>query len=166
MKILTADNVPYEMNDLPDYVVDLRFCVLDNSDPRDPDYYFIPLVFMETFNDPALVMRIGNNVIKMPYNWQMLVGEPDFGDLEVLPLTRLNDRSFKAFTFNPIKSIMPSYEPIEIVDVYQDVKWFFPKLKPGHILAIPLEEKPSPRCAFFVKDISKQSEIIDITKAW
>jgi len=96
----------------------------------------------------------------------MVVGEPDFGDLEVLPLTRLNDRSFKAFTFNPIKSVMPTYDGIEIIDVYQDVKWYFPKLKPGHILAVPLEDGPCPKCAFFVKEVSKQSEIIDITKAW
>lgn len=154
------------MNDLPEYVDELRFCVLDNSDPRDPDYFFIPLVFLETFNDPALVLKIGGQLIKMPYNWQMLIGEPDFGDLEVIPLTRLNDRSFKAFTFNPLGSKMPSYSMIEIVDVYQDVKWYFPKLKSGQILAVPLEDGSNPLCAYFVKDISKQSEIVDITRAW
>lgn len=166
IKILTAENTAYTMNDLPEYVDDLRFCVLDNSDPKDPDYYFIPLVFLETFNDPALVMRIGKYTIKMPYNWQMIIGESDFGDLEVLPLTRLNDRSFNAFVTNPLKSMKPDFLPIEIIDVYQEVKWHFPKIKPGHILAIPLEDKPAPKCAFFVKDISKQSEVIDVSKVW
>lgn len=166
MKILTAENNTYEMNELPEYIEDLRFCVLDNSDPKDPDYFFIPLIFLETFNDPALVLRIGKHVIKMPYNWQMIIGEPDYGDLEVIPLTRLNDRSFKAFVFNPLKSNAPTYEEIEIVDVYQDVKWYSPKLKNGQILAVPLNDGPTPKCAFFVKEISKQSEIIDITKAW
>ena len=102
MKILTADNTCFEMNEMPDYVEDLRFCVFDNLDPKDPDYFFIPLIFLETFNDPALVLRIGKHLVKMPYNWQIVIGEPDFGDLEVIPLTRLNDRSFKAFCFNPI----------------------------------------------------------------
>jgi hypothetical protein len=166
MKILTAENTTYEMDELPEYVEDLRFCVLDNSDPRDPDYFFIPLVFLETFNDPALVLKIGNNVIKMPYNWQILIGEPDFGDLEVIPLTRLNDRNFKAFTFNPIGGLMPRYEIIQILDVYQDVKWYFPKLKNGQILAVPLTDSKNSPCAYFVKEISKQSEVIDITKAW
>lgn len=166
MKILTADNTAYEMNDLPEYIEDLRFCVLDNSDPRDPDYFFIPLIFLETFNDPALVLRIGKHTIKMPYNWQIIIGEPDFGDLEVLPLTRLNDRSFSAFVTNPLSNMKPNFGNIEILDVYQDVKWYFPKLKPGHLLAIPLEDGPKPQCAFFVKDISKQSEIIDVGKVW
>lgn len=166
MKILTADNTAYEMNDLPEYIEDLRFCVLDNSDPRDPDYFFIPLIFLETFNDPALVLRIGKHTVKMPYNWQIIIGEPDFGDLEVLPLTRLNDRSFNAFITNPLSNMKPNFGEIEILDVYQDVKWYFPKLKPGHILAIPLEDGPKPQCAFFVKDISKQSEVIDVGKVW
>lgn len=166
MKILTAENTSFEMNELPEYIEDLRFCVLDNSDPRDPDYFFIPLVFLETFNDPALVLRIGKNTIKMPYNWQLLIGEPDFGDLEVIPLTRLNDRSFKAFTFNPLSSSMPSYESIQILDVYQDVKWYFPKLRSGQMLAIPLNDSEHPPCAYFVKEISKQSEVVDITKVW
>lgn len=166
MKILTADNKCFEMNEMPDYVEDLRFCIFDNSDPKDPDYFFIPLVFLETFNDPALVLRIGSHLIKMPYNWQMVIGEPDFGDLEVIPLTRLNDRNFKAFSFNPIGSQMPRYLPIDIVDIYQDVKWYFPKLKNGQILIIPLDETDNPPCAMFVKDISKQSEVIDIRGAW
>lgn len=166
MKILTAENTTYNIDLLPDYIEDMRFCVLDNSDPKDPDYFFIPLVFMESFNDPALVLRIGKYTVKMPYNWQIVIGEAEFGDLEVLPLTRLNDRSFKAFTVNPIHDVKPQFLDIEIVDVYQDVLWYSPKLRPGHILAIPLDDSPKPKCAFFVKDISKQSEVIDVSKVW
>lgn len=159
-------NEAYNVDNLPEYIDDLRFCVLDNSDPKEPDYFFVPLIFMETFNDPALVMRIGKYTIKMPYNWQLVIGEPDFGDLEVVPLSRINDRSFKAFTHNPLGFHKPEFDEIEIIDVYQDVKWFFPKLKPGNILAVPLDDSPKPRCAFFVKDISKQCEVIDVSKVW
>ena len=166
MKILTLDNATYDLDHLPEEVDDMRFAILDNSNPAEPDYHFIPLIFLESFNAPALVLRIGTHTIRMPMDWQILIGEPDVGDLEVLPLTRLNDRSFKAFAFNPINGIMPTYDPIEIVDVYQDVRWYFPKLKPGHILAVPLTDGPTPKCVYFVKEISKQSEIIDITKAW
>jgi hypothetical protein len=166
MRILTTENTSFEMTDFPEEVEDLRFCVLDNSNPKDPDYFFIPLIFLETFNDPAFVLKIGEKVIRMPYNWQVLIGEPDFGDLEVLPLSRLNDRDFKVFAFNPISDSMPDYERIEITDVYHDVKWYFPKLKPGQILAVPLDNTDKPKCAYFVKDISRQCEVVDIGKAW
>ena len=68
----------------------------------------------------------------------MLIGE-SVGDLEVVS-TSLNDRGFNAFTFNPRGDFRSEFYPVEIVDVYQEVKWYFPKLKPGHLLAVPLRE--------------------------
>lgn len=166
MRILTLDNTAYSMDQIPDEIDEIRFCVLDNSDPKDPDYFYIPLIFLESFNSPALVLRIGENTIRMPVDWQLLIGEPDFGDLEVVPLTSINDRGFNVFTFNPLQSFKPEFHPVEIVDIYQDVKWYFPKLKPGQLLAVPLTEGDNPMCAFFIKDISRQSEVIDYGKVW
>ena len=40
------------------------------------------------------------------------------------------------------------------------------KLKPGQMLAIPLTEGEQPMCAFFIKDISRQSEVVDYGKIW
>jgi len=154
------------MDQIPEEIDELRFCVLDNSDPKEPDYFYIPLIFLESFNSPALVLRIGEHVIRMPVDWQLLIGEPDFGDLEVIPLTSINDRGFNVFCFNPMKSFRPEFMPVEIVDIYQDVKWYFPKLKPGQLLAIPLTEGENPLCAYFIKDISRQSEVVDYSKVW
>ena len=162
MRLLTLDNTSYELNEIPEEVDDVRFCVLDNSDPKEPDYFFIPLIFLESFNSPALVLKIGKTVIKMPIDWQLLIGEPDLGDLEVVPLTSINDRGFSVFAFNPISSFRPEFFPVEVIDIYQDVKWYFPKLKPGQMLAIPLDsDDDKPLCVYFVKDISRQSEMID-----
>jgi len=155
------------MNEIPDEVEDLRFCVFDNSNPKEPDYYFIPLIFLESFNSPALVLKIGGNVIRMPLDWQVLIGEPDLGDLEVVPLSSINDRGFNVFTFNPMAGFSPVFEPVEVIDIYQDVKWYFPKLKPGQMLAVPLaENSEKPMCAFFVKDMPRQSEVVNYGLAW
>jgi len=159
-------NRAYELNDIPNEVEDLRFCVLDNSDPKNPDYFFIPLIFLESFNAPALVLRIGETTIKMPVDWQILIGESEIGDLEVIPLTSINDRGFSAFCINPIHSFRPKFETIEIVDIYQDVKWYFPKLKSGQLLAVPIEQEENPMCVFFVKEIGRASEVVDFNRAW
>jgi hypothetical protein len=166
MKILTLDNTTYELDVLPEEIDDLRFSILDNSDTSDTDYFFIPLIFLESFNSPALVLRIGEHTIKMPMDWKILIGEPDLGDLEVLPLTSINDRGFKAFQFNPISSFRPSFLDIEILDVYNDVNWYAPKLKNGQILCVPLTNDPEPDCVYFVKDISRNCEIVDYNQAW
>ena len=167
MRILTLDNTSFDMSEVPDEIDDLRFCIFDNNNPKDPDYFFVPLIFLESFNSPALVLKIGENEIRMPVDWQILIGEPDLGDLEVVPLTSINDRGFNVFTFNPLTSYSPKFEPVEVIDIYQDVRWYFPKLKPGQMLAVPLQEKvEKPMCAFFVKDISRQSEIVNYSLAW
>ena len=50
MKILTLENRTYTLEKIPEYVDDnLRFAVLDNSNPADPDYFYVPLIFLESF---------------------------------------------------------------------------------------------------------------------
>jgi hypothetical protein len=166
MRILTLENQCYDLDTLPEEVNDLRFAVLDNSDPSQPDYHFIPLIFLESFNSPALVLRIGEYRIRMPVDWQVLIGEPDLGDLEMLPLTSINDRGFTVFQFNPLTSFRPSYLDIEIIDVYHDVTWYAPKLKNGQMLSVPLSHDHQPECVYFVKDISRNCEIVDYNQAW
>jgi hypothetical protein len=166
MRILTLNDQSYDLDTLPDEVDDMRFAIFDNSDPANPDYFYIPLIFLESFNSPALVLQIGEYTVKMPMDWRILIGEPDSGDLEVVPLTSLNDRGFKAFEFNPLSSFRPSFQPIEIVDVYHDVTWYTPKLKNGQMLAVPLDDSERPACVYFIRDISRNCEVVDYNKAW
>ena len=166
MNILTLENKSFNLNSLPEEVDDtMRFSVLDNSSPQDPDFFYVPLIFLESFNSPAAVIEINGHQVTMPLDWCIAVGCSHAGsDLEVLPLTSLNDRGFEAFLFNPLTGSMPDYGKIEIINFYNDVKWFFPKMKNGQLLSIPITEKDNELCAFFVKDINRQSEIIDFGK--
>jgi hypothetical protein len=166
MKILTLDNTAYNLENLPEEIDDLRFAILDNSNPQSVDYHYIPLIFLESFNSPALVLRIGDAQIKMPLDWQILIGEAEMGDLETLPLTSINDRGFNAFEFNPLSGFRPSFLDIEILDVYHDVTWFAPRLKNGQFLCVPIDDSPKPRCIYFVKEVSRNCEIIDYNQAF
>ena len=166
MKILTLENTVFSLTNLPDdFDEDIRFAVLDNSDPKDPDFFFIPLIFLESFSSPAIVLNIDGFEVTMPVDWHMAVGDSHSGnDLEVLPLTSINNRGFETFLFNPLTSFQCGFADIEVVNFYNDVKWYFPKMINGQLLAIPIEDKENPRCAYFVKDINKQSELIDYGK--
>jgi|TARA_R110000868_G_scaffold99261_1_gene273304 hypothetical protein len=166
MNILTLENKSFNLNSLPDEVDDsMRFSVLDNSNPADPDFFFVPLIFLESFNSPAVVLNINGSEVIMPLDWCMAVGCSEAGsDLEVLPLTSLNERGFEAYLFNPLTSFKSEFAKIEIINFYNDVKWYFPKMKNGQLLSVPITEGKNPLCAFFVKDISRQSEIIDFGK--
>ena len=163
MRILTLENRCFHLDKLPDEIEeDIRFSVLDNSNPKEPDFYWIPLIFLESFNSPAMVLEIGGNEITVPVDWHIAVGDSETGmDLEVLPLTSLNNRGFEAFLFNPLTSFKMDFAEIKITNFYNDVKWYFPKMKTGQLLTMPINDDPQPQCAYFVKDISRQSEIID-----
>jgi hypothetical protein len=95
----------------------------------------------------------------------MVVGDKDCGqDPEVLPLTSINERGFDAFIFNPVKGFRIEYLPIEIVNIFQDVRWYFPKMKNGQLLTVPICDGPNPPCAYFVKEVSRQNEIVQLDK--
>lgn len=152
------------MNELPDQVDDLRYCVLDYSNQQDVDFFFIPLIFLDVFSRPAADLRIGPYRIQMPLDWSVVISDKDFGFMEIIELKHLNDRDFQVFALNPINGYMPSFHEIEIDNIYPDVTWHMPRLKYGHILAVPLSDGPAPPCALFVKDTNKLPETLDITK--
>lgn len=159
MKILTVENTSYDLNVVPEEIDDIRYCVLDASDKDNIDFYFLPLIFLESFHAPAICLRIGPYEVQMPMDWSIMICDDDYSAVEVIPLASLNNRGFRAICTNPIFNTRPDTFEISIVNIFQDVKWFFPKLKNGHILSVPLEDKEKPRCAFFVKEINKLSDI-------
>jgi hypothetical protein len=158
MKILTIENTPYDLDTIPDEIDDIRYCVLDAANADDVDIYFLPLVFLESFQSPAVCLQIGKYELQMPMDWSIMICDAEYTALEILPLAGLNNRGFRALCTNPMFSKLES-EEIQITGVYQDVKWHFPKLKHGHMLAMPLENKQNPRCAFFVKEVNKVCDL-------
>ena len=59
MRILTLENQCFSLNNLPEQIEDdVRFAVLDNSDSKNPDFFFMPLIFLESFSAPAMVLEI------------------------------------------------------------------------------------------------------------
>ena len=162
MKILTLDNVPLDLNTLPDTIEeDIRFSILDNSDANNPDFFYVPLIFLESFSSPSCVLDVGGYEIQMPIDWHIADFCQDSGnDIEILPLTSIGDRGFEAFIFNPRTSFKPDFTPVKVINYYNDVKWYFPKVRNGQLLSVPVQDKANPFCAYFIKDITRQTEVI------
>lgn len=170
MYILTPENKALNIELIPDKIdEDIRYSVLDLNNNKNYDFYFLPLVYLESFNAPAVVLQIGNHLIKMPcleppYDWKIMIGEPEMGVIEAVSLEDVNSRDFKAFCFNPISSFRPEYLDVSIVDTFPDLKWFFPTLHNNYILTVPLENKEKPKCIFFVNGITgRKVDSIDIS---
>lgn len=163
MNILTNENTTFSMNNV-NTEVDVSYGILNYSDPKNVDYMFVPLLFLETFNISSIDLRIGPYRVKMPSDWHIIIGDKHSGEMELLALNQINDREFDAFVFNPITGFYPQFLEIEVMNIFPDVKWNIPRMGNGNLLAVPLEEKPNPQCAYFVKEVNKLPATLDITQ--
>jgi hypothetical protein len=144
----------------------MRYCVLDYSNQADVDFIWIPMMFLDAFPRPAADLQIGKYRVQMPLDWSIVIADRNLGHMEIIELKHLNDRDFEAFVLNPISGYAPECLEISIQNVFPDVDWNIPKLKRGHILAVPLTDQPGAPCAFFVKDTNKLPDGLDISKVF
>lgn len=159
MRILSIHNTPFELDTIPDEIDDVRYGVLDAADRDEIDFYFLPLIFLESFHAPAICLRIGRSTIQMPMDWSILICDEEHTAAEVIPLASLNNRGFRAVSMNPMTCSTLESDEIAITNIFQDVKWYFPKLKHGHLLAVPVEQGDNPRCVYFVKELNKVCDL-------
>lgn len=163
-RILTPENLPYDLDKIPEEVEDVRYCVLNCADKNDIDFYFLPLIFLESFFAHCIVLELGKYKVRMPIDWSIIVCDENYTSLEVVELTKLNDRGFHTPVFNPLKHFVPMTEEIVMTDIFAEVKWYMPKLRNGNILVVPLEDGPTPNCALFVKDGNKIPTPMDVAE--
>ena len=93
MKILTLEDGAYDLDTIPEEIDDIRFAILDNSDPANPSYFFIPLIFLESFNAPALVLRVGDQIIKIPMDWHILIVEEELKNMSPEQIAELQKQN-------------------------------------------------------------------------
>ena len=166
MNILTVDNNPYNLVYLPKEVDNFYFGIFEaNKKKKIKDHYFPLLTYLESYSYPALVLNIGNKKIKLPMDWHILITDENFYDIEIMKLTSLNNRGFCSLVYNPISDIVPEAIPIKIVDVYNEIQWYPPKLREASFLVMPIEEKANPKCILCTNDttnIDKKLGCVDI----
>lgn len=122
-------------------------------------------MFLETFSDIRLEVRIGAHSFHIPKDWSILCADAELGTAEMLQpkMPAFNEKGFTAFTFNPMTGFKPDYLPIEVITPLPETKWTFPKLKFGQMLCVPLTATENPPCVFIThQKNNKVPEIINM----
>jgi len=162
MNILLPENKSFNTAQIPTVSSELYYCVLDYSNLDDIDYHFLPMVFIEDFAKASVELKIGKYLIQIPLSWSILIGDREFGEIELMAIMGFHGRDFNAFSLNPITGYMPDYYPIEIINIYQEVRWCVPALKPEHLLVVPIKSGENPPCVFFSESKTKFPDEIDV----
>jgi hypothetical protein len=164
LRILLPENIGKEIDLIDSSAPPESYAVLDYSTQDDVDFRFMPLYFGDSFSRPAASLKIGPYRLQVPLDWSVVIADSQFGILEVLEISKLNDRDFETFIFNPISGYAASFLDIVLEDTYPDVAWTTPKLRQGHFLAIPLTKEHRPPCAYFIRETTRMTDALDISK--
>ena len=152
MNFLTVENEAYDIANLPDEVDDFRYCTFDVGVDGHMDYYFTPLVFLESWQYPAAVLQIGEYKVQVPLDWSILVCDEDYTTVELVQVSDLNDRGFCTLVYNPYVPSIPSLCEVSVVNVFSEVRWFFPKVANNSLLVVPVDNCTAPPCVLLASD--------------
>lgn len=161
--VLTSDNTTFDMNTVDHEIDDIRYSVLDYH-KSDTDFYFLPLLYAEAYEQPAAVLQIANHHITVPLSWSIIIADKHSGDMELIEIKDIRDRAFDAFVMNPITCYRPEFEPLTHVDTYADVFWTIPTMKATHVLGIPLTQCHNPPCVWMTFKRGKELDELDISQ--
>lgn len=157
MLVLTPENTAFQVDQVVDVIPKEMYCVLDLSNIDDSDYYFHKILHVVSFSSMGAELKIGDNRVVVPLNWQILLGEEDSGMMEVSTIENLlNIKDPKAFVYNPVKSMYPRFEPVQVVNLFTlTTRWQMPILQKKNLLVVPLRSGSNPPCAMFADENDK-----------
>lgn len=121
-------------------------------------------MFLESYHAAAVVLDVGGVTINLPLdkNCSLLVCDEEMNEVEVMNITKLNDRGFHAFVYNPLSNSIPRAVPVQIDNIFTEVKWYTPKLKNNCMLTVPLVNAENPPCIFFVNQSKKFPKLLSV----
>jgi hypothetical protein len=166
MLILDENNNPIETDRLGDKT-DVYYCTLDLKKPKNPDYKWQPLVFLDTYTAAGAVISVGNTEVTLPYHWSLITVCQD--QAELIPIKKISGRGITAFGFNPLDGFMPEWLPIRITDTPENSSWSSPIFEKTEMLVIPIETDNGdrgPRCIIAGEPRTRMPDSLDLALLW
>lgn len=162
MLVLTPENKSFDMTTVTEYAPDELYCALNLSNVEDADYYFYNILNTVTFTAMTAELQIGDMLVQVPINWQILLGDEETGMMEMSSIEDLLSlQQPHAFVYNPITSLYPKFLPVKITQIFTiNIKWQIPMLNKSNLLAVPLQAKEKPLCAFFADENDKIGDFL------
>jgi hypothetical protein len=138
MLILDTDNNTRDTDQLSEACF---YSVLRFRDPKNPDFYFEELTYIEEFSSHTMKIEVGGYPLFVPFHWSVLCSDQEY--IQTIPLYEFSGRPFCAFCINPIDGFSPYYPEIRIVEVFSNSTWTCPPIHDKDMLVVPIGPNPS-----------------------
>ena len=138
MQILDENN---QIKDTDRLSESCHYSVLRFKDPKEPDFYFDELTYVEEFPSCTIKLLIGENEVFVPFHWSILCSDMEY--IQTIPFAEFSGRNFHAFCMNPIDGFLPHYPQIRIVDIFKNTTWSCPPINDKDMLVVPIGPNPS-----------------------
>lgn len=161
MNILVVENdlrgKKLDLSSIEEEIPITQFTVVDlGSDlnhTNKSDIIFPKLIFLEEHVSSAVLCDVGGYEVLLPLSWYIFIGDEESAEIELIPITELNARTFQTIVTHPVEGFRHHFIDIRIKKVLIDYDWVLPKIKNGQALAVPFTEKNM--CLYLANSSSK-----------
>lgn len=101
------------------------------------DYCLAPLAVLEEIVSPAIQLMIGGFQFTLPAVWNLLVCDEETMQLDVIEISAVAGKEFKAFVYGPNFS-MPVALPVSVTNYYPSYVSVGPSLSKHQMLCHPI----------------------------
>lgn len=134
MLIFNENNQPILLDSLQGPVLSEYMYVLDLSMM---DYTLAPLLVFEEVICPTILLSIHGFTFKLPANWNILVTDEETYQLDVVEVSELAGKEFKALIYG-MDMKMIELGKIKVLDYYPDYQNIGPSLNKFQMLCHPI----------------------------
>lgn len=143
MKVLSSDNLPFELNQPTHKLIDTKMCVFDTADKTYKDFFFKKITNYISYRYPTVLLKIYNEKtsfnLTLPLNWKIVsLNESDF-ICDIVNLEELVHFEHTVPVFNPLHIGVPNLMKIKIIGINPVMtEHFVPRLPKKNLLVLPL----------------------------
>lgn len=101
------------------------------------DYTLAPLLVFEEVVCPTILLSINGFSFELPANWNILVTDDETHQLDVVEISELAGKEFKALVYG-MDMHMPALESVVVSDYYPDYRNIGPSLNKYQMLCHPI----------------------------
>ena len=146
MKVLIPENIPFELNQPSQKLIDAKMCVFDTSNKDYKDFFFKKITNYVLYRYPSVELKIYDErntyFISLPLNWKIITTHESDYICDLINIEELIHYEHTMPVFNPLHIGIPTLMKVKIIGINPIMtEHFVPRLPKKNLLVLPMGNK-------------------------